>query len=335
MTPRTDWSEQIAPNEDAELLRYAEILRDLQRKHAARGGVGRALHRKGHGGVLAELRTRADLPAPYRVGIFAAPAAYRTYVRFSNGAGKDQPDRAGDVRGIALKIVGVPGKKLIPGLEDARTHDLLLIKSASTPFRDAGEFVGVVQAANNPLHLFPLMFRLGPGRVLGLLKKLTAGLKEPVTSMATLRYWSALPTRYGDYAARYSLTPVGAAPGAQADSLRGDLEARLAAGPLRFTLSAQLYVDPVKTPIEDASVDWDESVSPFVAIADLEIPQQDPHGERAREIDAFVEKMSFDPWHAPVEFRPLGNMMRARNHAYRLSTIERGAAPEPDGSESF
>jgi len=27
--------------------------------------------------------------------------------------------------------------------------------------------------------------------------------------------------------------------------------------------------------------------------------------------------------------------MRARNHAYRLSTIERGAAPEPDGSERF
>ena len=88
-----------------------------------------------------------------------------------------------------------------------------------------------------------------------------------MTSLATPRYWSALPTRYGDYAARYSLSPVGAAPGAMADTLRGDLAARLAAGPLRFTLSAQLYVDPVKTPIEDASVDWDETISPYVPSA--------------------------------------------------------------------
>ncbi|MEA2750953.1 MAG: hypothetical protein QOI41_5096, partial [Myxococcales bacterium] len=47
------------------------------------------------------------------------------------------------------------------------------------------------------------------------------------------------------------------------------------------------------------------------------------------------EKLSFDPWHAPVEFRPLGELMRARNAAYRLSTIERKAAGEPDGTETF
>ena len=46
--------------------------------------------------------------------------------------------------------------------------------------------------------------------------------------------------------------------------------------------------------------------------------------------------MSFDPWHAPEDYRPLGNMMRARNPAYRLSTIERqAAAPEPNGTESL
>ena len=335
MTPRTDWTEEIAADEEQELLRHAETLRALQRRHAARGGVGRALHRKSHAGALAELRTRGDVPAPYRVGIFAAPGSYRAYVRFSSGSGKDQPDRVGDVRGVAVKVVGVPGTKLIPGLEGARTQDFLLIKSPATPFRHAREFVGVVQAASNPLHLFPLMFRLGPGRVLAILKRLTASLKEPVTSLATLRYWSALPTRLGDHAARWSLTPVGAAPGAQADSLRGDLTARLAAGPLTFTLSAQLYVDPVQTPIEDASVDWDEAISPYVPLAELVLPQQDLSSERGRRVEAFVEALSFDPWHAPVEFRPLGNMMRARNHAYRLSVLERGAAPEPDGSETL
>jgi hypothetical protein len=40
--------------------------------------------------------------------------------------------------------------------------------------------------------------------------------------------------------------------------------------------------------------------------------------------------MSFDPWHAVEELRPLGAMMRARAIAYRESVIERQAAPEPD-----
>ena len=48
-----------------------------------------------------------------------------------------------------------------------------------------------------------------------------------------------------------------------------------------------------------------------------------------------IEGMAFDPWHALEAHRPLGNMMRARNAAYRLSTGERKALQEPDGSESL
>ncbi len=43
-----------------------------------------------------------------------------------------------------------------------------------------------------------------------------------------------------------------------------------------------------------------------------------------------MEKLSFDPWHALEELRPLGAMMRARAPAYRESVIARGAAPEPE-----
>lgn len=339
LPPRTDWAETIPPGEEAELVALAEVLRELQAKQAKKGGMGRALHYKAHAGVRAELTTRAGLPAPYAVGIFAGAARYPAYVRFSNGASRAQPDRTGDVRGLALKVVGVPGKKLIPGLEDRVTQDFLMIKTPSTPFRHAREFVRVLQAAASPLQLVPTLFRLGPGRTLGLLRQLLASLKAPVPTVAPLRYWSALPTQWGAYAARTSLTPVDTADlaghGAGEHALRGDLGERLRAGPLRYTLSAQLYVDPRRTPIEDASVDWAESDSPYLPIADLVIPQQDVASELGRRIDAYVEKLSFDPWHAPTEFRPLGNMMRARNHAYRLSTIARGASPEPDGSETW
>lgn len=338
LPPRTDWAETIPPNEEAELIALAEIVAALQAKQAKKSGIGRGLHYKAHAGVRAELTTRAGLPPEYAVGIFAAARTYSAYVRFSNGAGRSQADRAGDVRGIALKVVGVPGKKLIPGLEDARTQDFLLIKTPTTPFRDAREFVRVMQVANNPLLLVPTMFRLGAGRTLGILKRAVASLKVPVPSLATLRYWSAVPTQWGAYAGRTSLTPVasdGDGHGTGDHALRGDLAARLKAGPIKYTLSVQLYVDPQRTPIEDASVDWDEADSPYVPVADLVLLQQDMHSAQGQQLGAYVEQLSFDPWHAPVEFRPLGNMMRARNHAYRLSVMARGASPEPDGSESF
>jgi hypothetical protein len=67
----------------------------------------------------------------------------------------------------------------------------------------------------------------------------------------------------------------------------------------------------------------------------LTLPQQDLDSPRGRKLAEFVEKLSFDPWHALVAHRPLGNMMRARNYAYRESTQERAAAGEPDGKETF
>jgi hypothetical protein len=93
--------------------------------------------------------------------------------------------------------------------------------------------------------------------------------------------------------------------------------------------AAQFFVDAAQTPIEDASIDWDEAVAPHLTLGALSIPQQQPSAA----LTAFIEGLSFDPWHAPVEFRPLGNVMRARNAAYRHSTQERGAAPEPTAAD--
>jgi hypothetical protein len=67
----------------------------------------------------------------------------------------------------------------------------------------------------------------------------------------------------------------------------------------------------------------------------LTLPQQDTDSEHGQKVAAFVESLSFDPWHAPIEFRPVGATMRARLAAYRESTQERGAVPEPDGAESI
>ncbi|MGH9884230.1 MAG: catalase, partial [bacterium] len=195
--PSTEWREEVAPDEDARFTRLGEQLRELQRHNMRRSGAGRALHRKGHVGVEASFEVLEGLPAPARQGLFAMPGRYRAYVRFSNGASAHQADGKGDVRGVAIKVLGVAGTKLIPGLETATTQDFLLIQSATAPFRGPDEFVRFVRAAATPATALPkLLFGVGPRRLVAVGGALRRSL-VPVRSLATMPFHSALPVRWG------------------------------------------------------------------------------------------------------------------------------------------
>ena len=55
---------------------------------------------------------------------------------------------------------------------------------------------------------------------------------------------------------------------------------------------------------------------------DLDDPQ-------SRELSEKIDKLSFSPWHATEDHKPLGNVMRARRVAYEASAALRGQRPEP------
>jgi hypothetical protein len=336
MQPSTDWQEQIPPGEQAELERLAERLHELQKKNAHGKKASRALHAKAHAGVEAELTVLPDLPEHARIGLFKTPAAYKALVRSSNGVGVRQPDKKPDARGFAIKVLGVPGKKIIPGMEEAKTQDLLFILAPATPFRNAHEFVGFVTAAATPALLLPkAIAAFGIGRTFQILKKVVAGIGRPFHSVATATFYSALPIKFGPYAVKLTLRPAASdAPSSGAaspDAVGEELAARLLRGPVSYDLQVQFYVDPVKTPIEDPTVEWRVEDSPLVTVARLVIPTQDINSARGKKLAEWIETLSFDPWHALEEHRPLGHLMRARNVAYRVSTIERQAEAEPDG----
>src|SRR5690349_17184256 len=136
----TDWKETVAPDEPERFERYASELRALQKKNARGGPPSRALHAKGHVGAQGELVVPAGLPESLRVAVFAEPRSWPVYVRFSNGSGRRRADGISDVRGVALKLVGVSGRKVIPGLEDKRTQDFLFIQSPDMPVRTPDDF---------------------------------------------------------------------------------------------------------------------------------------------------------------------------------------------------
>lgn len=337
MSPATDWREIISDDESERFERHAEALRDMAKRHAGSRAPDRALHAKGNVGVRGELTVMADLPEHARFGLFATPATYPAYVRFSNGAGARQADHKPDVRGVAVKVVGAPGAKIIPGLEDKKTQDFLMIRSPATPFRDADEFVGFVLAASSPARLPGFALRLGLGRTVSIIRQIQKSFGESLHTLASTRFYSALPVKLGPYAIHYGIFPS-ARPEPlparfDANHLGDELAAHLQRAAVTYDLRVQFYVDDKRTPIEDASVEWSEEVAPFLTVARLTLSKQDVSSPRGRAIAERIEGYSFDPWHATEDMRPLGNMMRARNHAYRLSTQQRGAAAEPDGSE--
>lgn len=312
-------SEIVKDGEAEEFERLAKAL------IGAAAGKGRALHRKQHVGLRAEFSTLGDLPEWASIGIFGSPKTFQSYVRFSNGAGRVQADKAPDVRGIAVKVVGVPGKKIIPGLEDAQTQDFLGILTSSVAFRTPAEFVGVVVAASgSPLLLLPRIIAALGFRTFSTLPRLQAGLKMKVESLAKATFFSALPIRWGKTAAKFSFEPRTSSGGPGGD-FGADLLARL---PAEWDFRIQPFESEETTPIEDPTKDWS---TPWTTAGKLVIPKQD----RSEKLDAYVESLSFDPWHATADFKPLGAMMRARGVTYKESVLARRAAAEPDGTETF
>jgi len=87
-----------------------------------------------------------------------------------------------------------------------------------------------------------------------------------------------VPIRFGKYVAKYRAKPAGDRHdsyldlvkrlGSQADALRIALEETLRTQELLFELQVQLRTSEQSMPIEDASVEWPESASPYRIIGD-------------------------------------------------------------------
>ncbi len=70
-------------------------------------------------------------------------------------------------------------------------------------------------------------------------------------------------------------------------------------------------------PIEDASVQWPEDLSPYVSVARIvALPQ--PAWSEARRV-AVDDGMAFSPWHSLAAHRPIGSIMRVRKAVYEMA----------------
>lgn len=107
--------EVVPATESADIPAVVQTIEGAIKGAYALGGrpAMRDAHAKGHGCVRAEFRVEPDVPARLKAGVFAEPRAYKAWIRFSNGSGAPHDDHAGDGRGMAIKLTGVSGKKLL------------------------------------------------------------------------------------------------------------------------------------------------------------------------------------------------------------------------------
>jgi|BarGraIncu00222A_1022003.scaffolds.fasta_scaffold19192_2 hypothetical protein len=319
--------ERIPPDEAVETKRLIDRLRDMMSARDRGGTQGRDVHVKMHGVMRAEFTVAGDLPPDLRVGLFAQPATYKAWVRFSNSANAVKPDAKGDIRGMAIKLMGVPGRKLLQAEADGGSQDLILISAANFPSSTPGQFDALVAAVIGSLW-DKLWYFLTHPRVAWML--LTTMVRH--ANVLQIRYFSAVPYAFGALAVKYVATPRVATPKPMPSSppdnfLRQVAAAQLDKGDAVFDFAVQFQRDEASMPIEDPSRAWSLALSPPRKVATLRILQQAFDTEA---INAFGENLSFTPWHCLPEHRPLGGINRVRKLIYEtLSAFRHDANHAP------
>ncbi len=94
-----------------------------------------------------------------------------------------------------------------------------------------------------------------------------------------------------------------------ADPYRDALVAELQQRPFEFDLQVQLCTNLDLMPVHDVTVEWPESLSPFVTVAKVHLPAQDISGESNLEQ---MDALSFTPWRVTADHAPLGEIQRVR-----------------------
>lgn len=309
--PPAPGEERIGENEAEIEDAMIAAIETIALNEKAAGIVPRLNQNKTQGCLDAEFTVADGLEEQLRHGIFAEPATYPARIRFANASTND--DREKDFRGMSLKLFDVEGEPL---WGEAGEQDFLFNSYPALFAENPKEFLAFVDASAddalwkffiNPLHWDAVTILL-KGR-------------EVITSPFDITYWSTTPYRLGpdeSVAVKYSARSCSAIssdmPGSpHAFYLRENMRLHLQEGEACFDFMVQFQGNPETMPIEDASVIWDEEISPFIKVATLTIENQ-----QFNDSDSLLscEGMRFNPWQSLPEHRPLGGINRVRQRVY-------------------
>ena len=299
-------------------------------RHAVRDA-----HAKSHGFLKGELIV-PDLPEHLQQGMFSKATTYAVVIRLSSAPGDIHSDEIPAPRGMAIKVIGVEGERLLPD-DPGHNQDFLLVNIPVLNFGTIGKYrqlIGLLQKnAENPAFLQKALAYVAHGietavEAVGIEPGATLrGLARDNYHLLGETYHSMAAIRFGDHIAKISAAPLSNNIRALTGKDVGDIEystmrdivsAHFTRESGEYELRAQLCTDLDKMPVEDAAVLWSEDLSPHQPIATLRIPVQESWSPARRVYGDDV--LSYNPWHGIREHQPLGSIMRVRIAAYERST---------------
>jgi hypothetical protein len=279
----------------------------------------RPVFRKLHGVAHGQLRMLPNIPADLKVGVFSHDSL-TAWVRFSSDTSPTSPDLQ-STTGIGIKVFGVPGAKAFGDGGD--TADFIMQNFPVFFVDDAKEmceftYAGVIQGD------YPSYLAQHPK-----IAKLLDAMQKIEGSVLTATYWAILPFGAGGkQVVKYRLDPETAPENVANDArdyLATDLANRLSEREYRFRFMVQRRTNPATMPLDQATVEWPESESPYIQIATLVLPRQDVNARGQAE---YGQSLAFNIFRVPPEQAPVpeSSIAQARKAVYAASAATRHEA---------
>lgn len=306
-------------SEDQYTKEIIDILKEKSKKDYEVGQTKREAHTKCIGLLKAHFIVMPNLPPHLRVGIFKTQKTYPALIRVSNSTPKLQGDNKKDIRGFSIKLLDVPGNKYID--DEHFTQDFLFLSAKTMPLGTTKLFYEAIyyNVKVNPVAY--LLKVISQGNI-HKLKELNSFRKHD-TSPLDIQYYSTTPYFFNDKYVKYSLIPK--------STYKSELPNKLTKTYLSDNMQNHLNNDIAKfdfmiqlkkgdMPIDDASVEWSEEISPFIKIGELIIDKQNFKTESRYSL---CENLSFSPAHSLLEHKPAGSLNIARSKIYKEMSLYR------------
>jgi hypothetical protein len=273
------------------------------------------------------------LAARLAQGIYARPGSYAATVRFANSDPNMNSDWQPDVRSLSFAVELAPSAPAGRAAQATR-QDYALQSAPTLPFNDVHAFVvfaQVARATNEAVALGAMPFRdqLVYARTKAAILQQQ---RQVVRAYQQLRYWSNVPFRHGsEDTVKYSAWPSGVNPERTLEirnqnCLRDELIRHLNDDASMSTFEFGLQFLDLQNMtyqglrrdaafwIDNASIEWPETQSPFHTIARLTLlPRSALSPEEAEAMYIDLTEHSFE------DNAPVGKVNRARWYAEAAS----------------
>ncbi len=278
----------------------------------------RDAHPKHHGCVKSELTIdNKDLPKELRVGLFKENNTYAGLIRFSNGDPDfRKADIEKDIRGMAMKFFNVPSENYLQEIgveEGSNVHDFVFMNADSFFIPNPKAYEKFMRSTQGRFGV--LGYLAFHWRTLGSILKSRVKIANPLD----IDFASATPYKLGPTSMKMKMVsckenkdviPVNPRHDFLGEALENTLEDQEGC----FDFYVQPNTDPKTNDIENAMIEWDTTKSPMIHVGKLKVNKQS--GFRIDEQMSYCENITFNPWRAPKENRPLGGVNRIRLEVY-------------------